>query len=307
MPTPSARSAARAIAVLDHFTTHPGRPFTLSELSAVLGLSPSSLTSVLQALSDAGYLIRHPRHKTYELGPALVAVGHAARARHPVVDLARPELAALAEGFDADCLGSVLSADEILVLVVEGRASRRTRGVTVGQRVPLVPPFGEVWLAYGEPDMITRWLNRGLRGEQEREDLSETEQRMQEALRQVRARGYAVNLYTEQLDAVHKAVVRTHPERDEVSARLRDIAATFGKYELLDANPESTYDPEMIIAPVFGPDGSVTFAITLTGLRPCTGSEIERMAAEVVETGLRLTRAINGRVPSLNSRDQTAS
>ncbi|HVW43882.1 MAG TPA: helix-turn-helix domain-containing protein [Amycolatopsis sp.] len=315
MPTPSARSAVRAVAVLDYFTTHPTRPCTLSELAVEVGASPSSLTSVLRALTGAGYLVRHPRHKTYELGPALVAVGRAASARHPVVDLARPELQRLAERFDADCVGSVLVADEILVLVVEGRASQNTRGVSIGHRIPLVPPFGEIWLAYSEPDAVRRWLARVLPAEHdadaaraEASELTDTEHRMHDILRRVRERGFAVNLRSERLDAFQHALLGRRPYGEDAREQLARMAASFNSYELLDESPDATYEPEMIIAPVFGPDASVAFAITLTGLKPCTGSEIDSIAADVVETGLRLTRAIGGRVPSSEQHgDRTAS
>ncbi|WP_236794704.1 IclR family transcriptional regulator [Amycolatopsis sp. GM8] len=308
MPTPSARSATRAVAVLDYFTTHPTRPCTLSELAVEVGASPSSLTSVLQALTDTGYLVRHPRHKTYELGPALIAVGRAASGRHPVVDLARPELRGLAERFDADCVGSVLVADEILILVVEGRASQNTRGVSIGHRIPLVPPFGEIWLAHSEPDAVRRWLAGVLPEEPDeaRSGAADTERRLHEVLRRVRERGFAVNLRSEWLDAFQHALLGQRAYGDDARGQLARMAASYDSYELLDESPDATYEPEMIIAPVFGPDASVVFAITLTGLKPCTGSEIDHIAAGVAETGLWLTRAIGGRVPSGNGYDRTA-
>jgi DNA-binding IclR family transcriptional regulator len=293
----------RAVAVLDYFTTHPGRSFTLSELSDEVGASPSSLTSVLQALTDAGYLIRHQRHKTYELGPALVAVGRAACARHPVIDLARPELERLAARHDADCLGSVLVAEEILLLVVAGRASQNTRGLAPGHRVPLVPPFGEIWLAYSSTDAVRRWLARGLSegtpGERARrtDELKETEQHLHDALRQIRERGFAVKLSSPRLDEVQAEVLGGNA-RGDLRERVARIAATLDSYELLGESPDEIYTPKMIIAPVFGPDTSVVFAITLTGLKAATGAEIESMASSVVETGLSLTRAIGGRAPA---------
>lgn len=302
MPTPSARSAVRAVAVLDYFTTHPGRSFTLSELSDEVGASPSSLTSVLQALTDAGYLVRHPRHKTYELGPALVAVGQAACARHPVIDLARPELARLAEQHDAECLGSVLVAEEILLLVVEGRASQNTRGLAPGHRVPLVPPFGEIWLAYSSADAVRRWLARGLSedsGDRARtaDELKETGEHLHDALRRIRERGFAVKLNSPGLDEIQTELLGRNA-RGDLRERVSRIAATLDAYDLLGGSPDEIYSPNMIIAPVFGPGADVEFAITLTGLKPATGARIESMAASVVEAGLALTRAIGGRVPS---------
>jgi len=304
MPATSARSAARAVAVLDQFTTNPGRPFTLSELAAAVGASLSSLSSVLHALVDGGYLVRHPRHKTYELGPALVAVGRAASVRHPVVDLAKPVLARLAERHEADCLGSVMLRDEIIVLAVEGPATQFTRGMVVGHRIPLTPPFGSIWMAYRGPDAVQPWLRSATSGT----DDPETVARMQDALRAVRARGYAVALRSEPLATFHEVVTAPTPRAARVAReRLRAIAATIGsQYELLRETPETTYEPEMVIALVFGPDGDVVFAITLVGLAPRTGAQITRIADDVVEAGLGLTRVIGGRAPSCEA-DRTAS
>jgi len=298
------------VAVLEYFTTNPQRAFTLSELAVAVDASLSSLSAVLQALLDAGYLIRHPRHKTYELGPALVAVGRAAAARHPVVDLARPELAQLAAEYEAECVGSVVLGDEILILALEGRPSQRTRGLTVGQRIPFAPPFGEIWLAYGGPDAVQRWLRRAAHsdGPDGAELPAETDERtvvrLHEALEKVRERGYAVNLRSEQLRAFRDAITLLvrRPSNVSLQQRLQEVTAGLGSgYELLAENPATTYEAEMIIAPVFGPDGSVVFAITLSGLAPRTGAEIAQIAARLVETGLSLTRAIGGRAPAVDA------
>ncbi|WP_181780620.1 IclR family transcriptional regulator [Pseudonocardia pini] len=311
MPAPSARSATRAVSVLDYFTTNPGRAFTLSELSAAVGASPSSLSSVLQALLDKGYLVRHPRHKTYELGPALVAVGHAAIARHPVVDLARPELARLAAEIDSECIGSVVLGEDLLILAVEGRATQRTRGLTVGVRIPFMPPFGEIWLAYGGPGEIERWWERGSRhpdgvlGTPDADSVA----RLRAALDEVRSRGYAVVLRNALLTAFGEAItLHNHrPVADGLRERVQELAEAIGThYELLDSHPEETYEVEMIIAPVFGPDGAVVFAISLVCHGTWTGAEIGRIADRVVDTGLGLTRAIGGRVPSADEQ-RTAS
>jgi DNA-binding IclR family transcriptional regulator len=96
---------ARGIAVIDFFTANPGRAFTLSEISVALGINLAWLSSVLRSLTDGGYLVRHPRHKTYELGTVLIASGHATTQRHPVVDLARPEMRRLAEETGTGCIG----------------------------------------------------------------------------------------------------------------------------------------------------------------------------------------------------------
>jgi IclR helix-turn-helix domain len=72
-----ALAATRAAAVLDYLSMRPGRPCTLTEIAGALRVSPASMLAVLAALTDAGYLVRHSAHKTYVVGPAVVALGRA--------------------------------------------------------------------------------------------------------------------------------------------------------------------------------------------------------------------------------------
>src|SRR4051812_14520364 len=98
-----ALAASRAVRVLDYLSLHPGRPCTLTEIAKALQVSPASMLAVLAALTDAGYIVRHPAHKTYVVGPALVAVGNAAVIQHPVVPAAQHELELVADELKAQC------------------------------------------------------------------------------------------------------------------------------------------------------------------------------------------------------------
>ncbi|HVW43883.1 MAG TPA: helix-turn-helix domain-containing protein [Amycolatopsis sp.] len=291
--SPAALAASRAIAVLDFFTAHPRRSFTLSELSVALGINLASLSSVLRSLTDTGYLMRHPRHKTYELGAALLAIGQAANQRHPFVELARPEMRRLAETIGAECVGSVVVGEEILMLAIEGRPSARSHGLALGDRVPLVPPFGQVFLAWSEPAAIERWVTRGLG-----ESLRQSERsRLLDALRHVHARGYAVNLASTELDQVRVilAALAQRPRDGELRARLAAAVRSLGDdYELVDEKPDLRYPIELISAPVFGPSGEVVFAITANGLTEVTGHELRRIGDEIAAAGRMVTRRIGG-------------
>ncbi|WP_158574102.1 IclR family transcriptional regulator [Streptomyces triticagri] len=152
--------AGRALAVLDRFAAHPEQSYSLSESSQALDINLASLLSVLQSLTDAGHLVRHPRRKTYGLGMSLVAAGHAALTRHRVVDRARHELRLLAAESGAAYVVSAVAGDSIVVLAVEGRVSVRTPEVWAAQRLPLLPPLGQVFLAWSGPAEIRGWLDR---------------------------------------------------------------------------------------------------------------------------------------------------
>ena len=141
--TRPALAAARAVEVLNFLASHPGESFTLSELSRHLNLNMASGLSVLKALTDAGYVHRHHSHKTYSLGPALVAVGYAALARYQVIEIAIEEMRRLAADCDTECVASVVVGDEIVIVGASGRPRLEGADVRVGQRVPMIPPLSE--------------------------------------------------------------------------------------------------------------------------------------------------------------------
>ncbi|WP_372810629.1 helix-turn-helix domain-containing protein, partial [Litorivivens sp.] len=58
-------SNTRAIDVINFLAAHPTEAFTLTELAEQLALSHGSAHRVLNALTEARYLSRHPKHKTY--------------------------------------------------------------------------------------------------------------------------------------------------------------------------------------------------------------------------------------------------
>src|SRR5258708_37627648 len=83
MPRP-ALSGDRALQVIDVLVAHPTQRFTLTELSRRTAINPASAHALLAVMLRAGYVQRHPEHKTYTLGPALVAAGDTpAAARAP--------------------------------------------------------------------------------------------------------------------------------------------------------------------------------------------------------------------------------
>lgn len=71
-------AVARAVQVLDFLTTHPGRGFTLSELSRRLRISKATAHGILTTLTDRALVQRNPDTNEYRLGPALVPMGSVA-------------------------------------------------------------------------------------------------------------------------------------------------------------------------------------------------------------------------------------
>lgn len=288
-----ALSAARTLSVLNHLTVHPREVFSLTELSAALNVSPASMSAVLLAMCDAGYLERHPRHRTYALGPAAVAVGHAASERHPVVEAARPELRRLA-GLGSESIGSAAVGDDIMILAIEGRPSGQSRGTWIGHRIPLVPPFGGVFVAWRPPSEIEAWLRRlGAAADTHRGHL-------QRSLDVGRRRRFFVGLRNDPVEAVVQAVHRTteHPEAHDRARLQALIADQVAGYALDEVDPAAVYDVANIAVPVFGSDGTVVYALTLYGLLGISGSRLLTVADQMLSSAQTVCRAIDGRPPA---------
>ncbi|RII19422.1 IclR helix-turn-helix domain protein [Streptomyces sp. YIM 130001] len=291
-----ALAASRALSVLDHFAAHPEQSYSLSELSKALDINLASLLSVLQSLTDAGYLVRHPRRKTYGLGMSLVAAGHAALTRHRVVDRARRELRLLAAESGCAYVVSAVAGDSIVVLAVEGRLSGRTPEVWAGQRLPLLPPLGQVFLAWSGPGEIRRWLDRigpGMR----------LPAHLDTAMSAVRGRGWSANRDTPGRTALGEALVRLSdlPQDARLRRRVADLVTALGDdYEVLRVEPAERYRLTTLSAPVFDQHGNVALALTGTGLPEISGARLLALAGQLITRARSLASEIGGRPPEVN-------
>ncbi len=283
-----APATERTVALLNFLAARPDEAFTLSELCRRLGLNKATAHAMVAALTDAGYLLRHPIERTYSLGPALVAVGNAAAARRfEVVDYARDEMRAVAEALDVQCVAAAALGDEMVILATSGQPPPLGAGVRVGDRVPLVPPLGTVYMAWSSPAEIDRWLRR-LGPTATEEEL----ERYRRTVATARARGYSVALEPE----ARLRLARALRDRDDVDAVVEDLGHE--EYNLLELDRTTSYRVSVMTAPVFDADGHVALTLNLIGFRhPLPGAEVPAVGERLRDAGLNVTRTIHGRVP----------
>ncbi|MBC9718461.1 helix-turn-helix domain-containing protein [Streptomyces sp. TRM66268-LWL] len=292
-----ALAAGRALAVLDYFAAHPEQSYTLSELSEALDINLASLLAVLRALTDAGYLARHPQRKTYGLGMSVVALGHAALTRHQVVDRARGELRALAAESGLRYVVSAVAGDSIVILAVEGRG--RTPEVWAGMRLPLLPPLGQVFLAWSGAGSgeIRRWLDRTAVG-------APLTGHLDTAMAVVRERGWSANRDTAARRALGEALARLAdaPRDTGLRARVAELVVSLGDdYEVLSVAADERYRLATLSAPVFDQHGSVALALTATGLPELDGARVRELAGQLADVAGVLGAEIGGRPPVLSA------
>jgi DNA-binding IclR family transcriptional regulator len=156
----------------------------LAEVTRRLGVNKSTCYSMLQALTEVGWLLRDPFTKTYRLGPALVAIGRAAASGFPALDFVRPAMVELSRSEGSHCVALAVAPDH--VTVVDQVRDVRAVGAPIGHGyIPLRPPFGAAVAAWSRPPAAERWLGLAPDG---------TAERYAAALEVVRRRGYVVEL-----------------------------------------------------------------------------------------------------------------
>jgi DNA-binding IclR family transcriptional regulator len=193
-----ALSASRTITVLNFLAEHAAEEFTLSDLAARLDINLASSHALLSVLTEAGYVTRNPRLKTYSLGPVLVALGNAAVKRHPGIEHAHQEARRLTEELNLAVSVTALAGEDIAFLERVGEHLPHEVGVQVGQRVPMVPPIGAVFAAWHNTEA---WLER-----------ADDRPAMEAVLADVRARGWAAALGNPR-STEYRALPALHPRR----------------------------------------------------------------------------------------------
>jgi len=288
MPRP-ALAATRALAVLNFLAAHPGEAFTLSDIAARLGVNVASTHALMGVLTDAGYVSRHPRLRTFTLGPSVVALGTAALECHPAIDLARDAARELARRSGLEVAVTAAAGDAIVFLARAGEHSARGVPVHVGQRVPLRPPLGSVFVAWGDPEP---WLAQ-----------SPEPDALRPVLAAVRARGYSVALEPDARRGLGTALdeLAANPgdegRRGAVSLRVADLNQR--DYQLEHVADDGRYRVSMIAAPIFDSSGDVALSLTLLGFEgELGGDQVAAYGEQVRDEGLVVTRRSRGRVPA---------
>jgi DNA-binding IclR family transcriptional regulator len=130
--TPPTRLGDRLIAIVETFLTTPRQ--NLSEVSAAVGMEPSTTTRYLRQLVEHDWLERDEETRTYSLGVRMIAIGQAARSARPLRARLLPHMQELVSRFDETVNLAVHQSGEVVVIeAVEGGRSIR-RGASVGDR-----------------------------------------------------------------------------------------------------------------------------------------------------------------------------
>jgi DNA-binding IclR family transcriptional regulator len=265
----SSPAVHRVASVLNFFAEHPGYAFTLTDLVKGLKLSRATCHALLVGLVDVGYLYR-TSEKTYVLGPALAAIGRSASTNYSPLQVAQPEMRALADEFDAICSAFFRDGNDVVARERAAAVSHLGWSIARGARLPLRPPFAAIFFAWSPPAEADSWLD-GL------DPPVNARQRAQMLESMAFAREYGFLCMR-----VTRPPVVSATTDWLVSGGASSPVEIMLKFELDRDYAVSAFD-----APVFGADGRVAFVIGLVGM---TGT---RSGTEIMRIGTRLREACN--------------
>ena len=174
-----ALSASRSVEVLNFLAANAPEQFTLSDISSRLEINLASAHALLNTLEDAGYVVRHPRLRTYSLGASVVALGNAALQSHPAIACANDEAQRLSTELELSVAVTADAGEDIVFLGRMGEHRPRDIEAYAGQRIPLTPPVGAVFVAWRDP---RAWLAK-----------ADDPTQMESVLDEVRTRGWAAS------------------------------------------------------------------------------------------------------------------
>jgi DNA-binding IclR family transcriptional regulator len=276
-----ALAASRALQVIDFMSVHPGQSMSMTEISRALKINPASTLAVLASLTESGYVVRHPAHKTYTLGPALVAVGHSAMIQNPSLEAAREELRLISKEIQAQCAASVLTGDVMVAVVTEGTAQRAGTWTRVGERVPFAAPYGAPFAAFGNEGLRRTWMERKSGTPASAARVAG----LHDALAEVRERGYAVWRESETREALARALWSLSDNPSDKSLRLevdRLLDELSDGFVATNMSPNEAVDIAIVSVPVFSSMGGVSMVLTAFGFANLLGGEA------ISEVGARL-------------------
>lgn len=285
-----ALSASRSLEIIELFTSFPERVFTFAEVIRATKINTASCHAILNVLTEKGYLLRSDSNKTYQLGPSLIAAGRVAQQTLPIVTRAERAAIRLLNEFGLPVLLSTLVGDEILAVISLQDEAGHDAGMRGGERLPLIPPLGVPFLAWGPEDEIEKWMNR-----RSPPPPTEARQVLLHQLELTRQHGYHVHMRSSTSGGIGTLIgemSRTNSindYREKLSKAIYSVESFLRQRDSFEAN--ELYDPQLISAPIFDHNGKAVFNLGIGGFQhSIRGEELSKYAERLMRACLDVMR-----------------
>jgi DNA-binding IclR family transcriptional regulator len=293
VPSPA---VVRASDLLHLLARNPTEPLSVSELARLAGLPRATCDTLLLGLSIGGF-VRRDVHLRYELGPACLVIGDAARAANPALRAAAQQAETLARATSSVTAVSVRDRDELRVSNVFDFGPPLGLRARMGDAIDLVPPFGAAFVAWAGEEEIQGWLDRADPPLAPAEKAS-----YRTAIEWVRRCGFSVTLVTSRQPKLIKALKglagagdpgRAREERAEAARQM-----SHSEYLPTRVDLKGPLRVAQVSAPVFQADGQVGASIMLLGpAHELTGQEVAGIGEQVARAAEWATSEIHGKPP----------
>lgn len=279
-----ALAASRSLEVIELFTSFPERTFTFSEVIKATKINTASCHAILNVLTDKGYLQRSDLNKRYQLGPSLIAAGRVAQQTLPIVTRAEHAAHLLFDDLGLPVLLTTMVGQEIVAILSLQDSAGHDAGMRGGERLPVIPPLGVPFLAWGPAEDVENWLNRRTpplsrkSREHLRRDLELTHQH-----------GYHVHMRLPSLGGTGTLISKMAKSTsiNDYKEKLNNTVYSFE--DLLHQrdrfDPAEMYSPQLISAPIFDQNGKAILNLSIGGFQQAITGET------LIDYAERLTRA----------------
>ncbi|CAI9410084.1 flavin reductase [Nocardioides sp. T2.26MG-1] len=182
-------------------------------------------------------------------------------------DRARAQVERIAARLECEAAALVAVSPDELTTAVSAYGGTATMVEPLGQRIPLIPPIGEAYVAGADPEVVERWLAK----------VTPDDPALVECYRRrlatVAERGVALSMVgpgaRSEYERLHEALAE-YASGELTPARERAVRSVLAQtrhfFDDVDVLPGETYDVGAVVVPVHGPDGRVALVLRATQL-----------------------------------------
>ncbi len=209
-----------------------------------------------------------------------------------LADPARAHVEQLAQSLQCEAAALVGVGPDELTTVFSAYAGSAEMAEPLGERIPLIPPIGEAYVAGAATEVVERWLAKV--SPQDEELLGQYRARLAAVARD----GVAVSVLGEreqhEYDAL-RAALREYGEGELTPAREREFRQLLAQnkcfFEDVELVADRTYTVGGIVAPVRNPEGDISMVLRVTQLPGAvTGDVVVHWIAAVRQAAAEVER-----------------
>lgn len=296
MPTGDAESVdvspptQRVVSVLELLAA-ADEPQTSAQIADCLDLSRSTVGNVLSALRSREWVNRRSDLR-YELGPAFLRAAEREKGKLAGGDPLRDALEDLAQRVECGVALIRLDGAEIRFIAVVENRGRIPAGISVGTRLPLLPPGAATIVAHSAGAVQQGWLAAS------EPDLRPGFEQLIADILDVGVAVFGVDAHSvATLDVL--ADVVEHLSDDPASRAVRErvvslLSGISGRaYRPAELAEDRSLPISYLSAPVLGPDGAPLAEVLIGPLRAAVPrADRERYGSAVVATAARISRLL---------------